>query len=79
MCTTPVLARTGLSITRRTLTGGTPVNSIGWIIFFFKVMAMIVIYTWIVINLAAAIAERRIVEKVEHWQDEVNQLDDMLP
>ncbi len=74
---TPARDRTGLSITLRTLTGDTPVSN--WIIGIITGLALLGLYTWIVINLAAAIAERRIVEKVEQWQDEGNQLDDMLP
>ena len=77
MCTTPVLARIGPSTTLPTLTGDTPVSN--WVIGIITGLALLGLYTWIVINLAAAIAERRIVEKVEQWQDEVNQLDDMLP
>ena len=56
MCTIRVPVRIGLLITPPTRTGGTLVNSIGWIIF---ILACLAIYTWNVIEFAANLAVHR--------------------
>lgn len=77
-CTIPVPVRTGLSITPPMPMGDIPVSKWEWLYLIANGIAVLALYTWCVIDIAATVAIRRFEAMIGTNADAAEEDDDMV-